>query len=619
MEYRISGLRGEKLFEALVKAGLPLESPCGGAGTCGKCRVRVLSSDLDEPAGSSAFAGGADPSQEAKTIWTERLSCKTRFVRDGFALVDVEEKAMRIVDRFELPMPEGAAALKVFDVILPEPRLENSGSELARLEEATGIQAGSSLELPRALAQALARTGTAEPGAADTAARELRLILQEGGRLSLAGGKDVPALAAAVDIGTTTVAVRLLNAGTGGAIASGAQANVQKWAGADVISRIGACASPEAFSRLSSGIAAQIGKMILSLAAGAGRTASAVKRIVIAGNPTMLHILAGVYPAGIARAPFVPVFTGAFDLAPADSPLGGLFGGDCRTILVPGISAYVGADLVAGALACGLGQGPSEKEPALLLDLGTNGEIMLFTRAGSLCTSAAAGPAFEGASIEFGLPSIPGAIDHVRLENGKIATTVIGSGAATGICGSGILDAVAALLDCGAVDETGRIDPDGAVAAGAAGDHAHLGPEWLTEYKGKPAVILDRTSRILITQNDLRQVQLAKAAVAAGVDILLAQAGLTAREVRTVYLAGGFGSRLDAHSALRIGLLHRDFAGRIEAVGNSSLAGAEIVALRGNALETCSRIARECRAIELSGRLDFVSAFSEAMFFPESE
>jgi uncharacterized 2Fe-2S/4Fe-4S cluster protein (DUF4445 family) len=607
MEYTISGLRGESLFESLVKAGLAVDSPCGGAGTCGKCRVRVLSSDLEapEPARGEVFGEG-DPSRESAPVWTQPLSCRTRFVRDGSARVDIAEKSMRIVDHFELPMPEGKPAISIRELSLPEPVLENAGSELARIEAATGIPAESSLDFSRELAR---RLDPDDPGS-----RRLKVALQEGGWISLAGENDAPILSAAVDIGTTTVAIRILDSLTGEALASGAQANVQRWAGADVISRIGTCASDEAFARLSGGIAGQIARMLVSLAESAGGSASSIRRIVVAGNPTMIHILAGVNPAGIARAPFVPVFARAFDLAPRDSPFGERFGRDCRTILLPGVSAYVGADLVAGALACGLDRKDAPNLPALLLDLGTNGEIMLFTREASFCSSAAAGPAFEGASIEFGSPSVPGAIDHVRNEGGRIVADVIGHGAATGICGSGILDAVACLLDSGAVDETGRIDPEGCGAPGAG----RLGAECFVDYKGKPAIILDRESGILITQDDIRQVQLAKAAVAAGVDILLAHAGLGATEVKTVYLAGGFGSRLDPHSALRIGLLQGGFSGRVKAVGNSSLAGAETVALKAGALAACSQMAKDCRAVELSGRLDFVSAFSEAMFFPET-
>ncbi len=596
MEYSICGLRGESLFEAIVKSGLIVDSPCGGAGTCGKCRVSVKSDDLDPQEIYRATA----------SVWTDRLSCKTRFVRDGSAIVELSEKSMRIVDHFELPMPAGKPAISVREIILPEPVLEAAGSELARIEAAAGMPAASSLELSRVLAR---RLDPDDPGS-----RRMRIAAQEGGWLSLLGDDDLPTLAAAVDIGTTTVAVRLVDCIAGEAVASGAQANVQRWAGADVISRIGACASAEAFARLSGGISEQIARMLVSLAGSVGNKAASIRRIVVAGNPTMLHLLAGVNPAGIARAPFVPIFTGAFDLAPSDSPFGDRFAPGCRTILVPGVSAYVGADLVAGALACRLGHRDAKSLPALLLDLGTNGEIMLFTGEASYCSSAAAGPAFEGASIEFGTPSIPGAIDHVRNEGSGIAAEVIGGETATGICGSGILDAVACLLDSGAVDETGRIDPDGSGGPGKP----RLGGEWFVDYRGKPAVILDRESGILITQDDIRQVQLAKAAVAAGVDILLAQAGLKASEVKTVYLAGGFGSRLDPRSALRIGLLHGDFAGRVRAVGNSSLAGAETIALKEGALATCSRMAKECRAVELSGRLDFVSAFSEAMFFPEA-
>jgi len=389
------------------------------------------------------------------------------------------------------------------------------------------------------------------------------------------------------------------------ALGSMAEANVQRWAGADVISRIAVSEDRDSFAKMRDGIRAQIGRMLSRLLEAAGREPSALARIVIAGNPTMLHLLAGVNPGSIARAPFVPIFNEGFDMAGAGEICGWPFGETCRVVFIPGVSAYVGADIVAGALACGLCR--EDPAPSLFLDLGTNGEMMLFSSGKIWCCSAAAGPAFEGASIKFGCPSVPGAIDHVTVSGGGLAASVLGGGVPTGICGSGILDAVACLLWAGAVDETGRICP-------ASGN---LDARHFIAYADRPAILLDEASGIFLTQEDIRQVQLAKAAVAAGVDILLKEAGIRACEIRRVYLAGGFGSRLNPDSAIAIGLFPASFSGRVESVGNASLAGAGIVALRRGAFDTCGELARRCVNIELSGRPDFTEHFSDAMLFPE--
>jgi uncharacterized 2Fe-2S/4Fe-4S cluster protein (DUF4445 family) len=223
------------------------------------------------------------------------------------------------------------------------------------------------------------------------------------------------------------------------------------------------------------------------------------------------------------------------------------------------------------------------------------------------CCSAAAGPAFEGACITFGSPSVPGAIDHVWVAGRELATSVLGDGSAIGICGSGILDSVACLLSVGAIDETGRIDTS----------CKNLNTSYFASYEEKPAILLDKATGIYLTQDDIRQIQLAKAAISAGVAILIKEAKIKGSDIDTIYLAGGFGSRLSPESAVRIGFFPQDFEGNILAVGNSSLAGAEIVALRRGALDRCTNLALGCTNIELSGRGDFVEYFSDGMFFPE--
>jgi len=231
---------------------------------------------------------------------------------------------------------------------------------------------------------------------------------------------------------------------------------------------------------------------------------------------------------------------------------------------------------------------------SLYLDLGTNGEIALGGKGGILCCATAAGPAFEGAGIEKGTGGFEGAIDSVWIEDGKARFGTIGNRPAIGICGSGLIDALAAFLDLGLMDETGRVDE-------AVGERVYL----------------DRERGIYLSQADVRAAQLAKAAIAAGIDTLLGAAGCGLGEVERLYLAGGFGSLLGVRGAARVGLLPAELADRVVVVGNASGAGAAAACLSASALAACSRVASLCEYLELSGRADFNAAYIERMIFPE--
>ncbi|MCE5255869.1 MAG: ASKHA domain-containing protein [Spirochaetaceae bacterium] len=607
MEYSISGNAGETLFEAMQRAGIPVESPCGGNGICGKCLVETASDALDikfaqinaADADTNPGAGDRAELETGQLTFHTALACGTKFWKNGQALIKVEERTIQAVNDSILPLPDGESAFAEKDIEFSKPTLGNTESEMDRIENAIGLHFSAPLQTARCLGSIL-----------DADNRSVSAVLQYGAtdscHASVEKERPVALLAAAVDIGTTTVAIRLLDARSDKILGTMAEANTQRWAGADVISRISAAENPQFFARLRDGIRGQIGRMLLELAEMAAKKTEDIRRLVIAGNPTMLHLLAGVNPAGIARAPFVPVFNASFDMPIPEDISEWPFNRNCQIIFIPGISAYVGADIVAGAMACGLHK--EKQGSSLFLDLGTNGEMMLFSGGRSWCCSAAAGPAFEGAAIEFGCPSVPDAIDHVAIRQGRISISVLGGGRPIGICGSGILDAVACMLQAGVIDETGRICPS----------CESLRPEYFIIHRGKPAILLDRTTGISITQDDIRQVQLAKAAVAAGIEILMSESGLHPPEIQKVYLAGGFGSRLDPASAIAIGLLPKAFSGNIQSVGNSSLAGAGIVALRRGTLDVCSELARHCINIELSGRADFIAHFSEAMLFPET-
>ena len=339
--------------------------------------------------------------------------------------------------------------------------------------------------------------------------------------------------------------------------------------------------------------AGQVARLAEELLARSGLSIGALGEIVVAGNTVMLHILAGRDPSGMGQVPFAPGFLEELVLEKGETGLPGLPGARLR--LLPGISAFVGADLTAGIVATSLGR---SRRNELLVDLGTNGEIVLSTPSGILCAATAAGPAFEGASIACGSASVGGAIDHSGWDGEDLWVSTIGGLPPEGICGSGLLDLAAALRARGKVDETGLLE---AGEGEAGGRRFYLG-------SGR---------KVYLTQADLRQLQLAKGAIAAGVRLVCAEAGLGLAQIGRVHLAGGFGSYLDPRSALAIGLLPLEFAGRIVAEGNTSLRGAALAAALPQASAACRAVAKSARAVDLGSLPAFQDVFMESMLFPE--
>lgn len=395
------------------------------------------------------------------------------------------------------------------------------------------------------------------------------------------GGKA--GLGAAVDLGTTTVAVKLFRLSDRQALGSASQWNAQKSCGADVISRIDHCMkNAGGLAELSGMIREQIREMLAGLCEKNGLAFAEIKEIFLAGNTVMQHIFCKLSPIGIASAPFTP--ESLFDDGRADALCG------IPVYLAPCVAGYVGGDISAGLLSTGLS---ARSGRALFIDVGTNGEMALGGRDGFVACAVASGPAFEGAEISCGMPAADGAVSSVELTEDGLRYEVLGGGEAVGLCGSGLLDLTACLLELGIIDESGCLESE--------------------EEDG----IFHLTDRVWITQRDVRQLQLAKAAVAAGIRLLLREEGLSFGDVDRLYLAGGFGNRLRVESAVRIGMLPGELADRTEAVGNASLAGAAQALLDPLSRDTLRDIQKNCRYIELSTDPDFNDAFVDEISFPE--
>lgn len=372
---------------------------------------------------------------------------------------------------------------------------------------------------------------------------------------------------AAVDIGTTTVAVRLIDLAAGRVLGTRSMENPQRSIAADVIGRMEAAMAGkgEVLKRL---IRDAVDGMILSMCREQGIPGCDVR--VITGNTTMLYLYTGKNPVTLSRAPFE-----------ADC----LFG--CRegeNIYPPCMSAFVGADITCALLAADV---LHTTDTVLLIDVGTNGEIALWKDGKLLVSATAAGPAFEGGGIEMGLGSVKGAIDRVWVEDGKILHTTIGGEKALGLCGSGIIDAMAALLETEQVDETGAADEDE----------------------------LYITDRVYLSAQDIRSIQLAKGAIAAGIKTLMDEEGVTAKDIDRMYLAGGFGAHLNLQSAAKIGLIPEELVQKTLVLGNAALSGAHMLLLNRDYEDDAKKLCQLARTVNLGGNPAFTENFMECMLF----
>lgn len=596
-----SAALGDNLLEACRRAGLRLPASCGGKGGCGKCRVRVISGEAPPTPGR----GLRD--EETAAGW--RLACRVRIAGD-LTLADPGNSGAEplALTGFRGREAKPDCRFRAETVKLSPPSLSDQASDLERLETALGV---GGLEVSLPLLQRL-------PGVLRAGEWKATALL-EGRRLVevLPGERACCPLGLAVDVGTTTLAAALLDLSTGKLLTAAGGGNPQAAHGDDVVSRMDyASASPAGAAEMRRLCAEAIDSLAAQVCAAAKIDPELICEITVAGNTAMQHLLLGLDTAGITRSPFIPTLRRGIAVRCCEAGIAAAAPGALLYAL-PGVSAYVGGDIVAGMLAHAV----HAAEPGLLfVDVGTNGEMALHAAGRTLACSTAAGPAFEGARIERGMRAAPGAICAVALRGDDLEIATVAGAPACGICGTGLLDAVAVLLDLGVVDETGRmLDADELREARPCLPEKILAR--LRERNDGPAFVLAKEEgaqpEVILSQRDVREFQLAKGAIAAGVAVLLAECGLRPADLRRVLLAGGFGSSLKPQSAARVGLLPRDIPpARVEFVGNSSLAGARLCLLSTALREEAERIACATSYLELSGRADFQEAFAENLSFP---
>ena len=532
----MTALSGTTVLEAAGRANIIIETPCGGNGTCGQCKVIIQ--DADQPNENDKAA--LSPEEIAKGV---RLACHTEINRD----MTIE------------------------------------------------VPASSRFLGQRILAEGISRDCPLEPC----------VVLDSSDKIGLLHG-------AAFDIGTTTIVGALLDLSNGKQVAVSSRANPQIPLGDDVIARISHAGRDGGLKLLRKLVLDCVNEMIAEMCKHAGIQPTSVYEVTFVGNTTMNHILLGINPSQLAQAPYHAVLLESRRVSAQEMGINIRPSGHVYTMA--NIAGFVGGDTVGMILAAAMHEYDGIQ---LALDIGTNGEIVLGGKNRLIACSTAAGPAFEGARIKHGMRASSGAIEKVFFD-GDVHIHVIGNKKPRGLCGSGVLDTLAALIDAGIVDETGRLLPPDELPASVPDKLKRR----VVELDGQRAFVLtgaDESGRegpVIFTQRDIREVQLGKAAIYAGTKIMLREYGVPVDGVHRILLAGAFGNYVRARSVIRIGLLPQVPESRVEFIGNAAGTGARMVLAGRTCRATSEQIARQTEYVELAGRPDFQMEFAEAMAFP---
>ncbi|HLB49936.1 MAG TPA: ASKHA domain-containing protein [Anaerolineales bacterium] len=605
---------GMLLTEALRDAGLDVIQPCGGQGRCGRCAVIVESGGVRRRSTIRLTAADIEAGYA--------LACQSVVEGDAAIIVPEEEKIERrlVTDKtaraISVPFPYECArdqTVRAFSLSLDSPTLDDAVDDFARLERALAPHGVDNLEAPLPLLKELgARMRDAEWQV--TAIIETDNWRQPQGPprlIELIPGADaeVCLYGVAIDIGTTTVSVYLVDLLTGEVVDSAAEYNGQIRRGEDVISRIIYAGKNNGLGELGALVRETINEVLNRLVQRNHVDPLQIYKATVAGNTTMMHLFIGLPPTSIRLTPYIPAVNHPLPLLAAEVGLGihPLAAVDC----LPGVASYVGADITAGVLASGLA---NAEELTLFIDVGTNGEMVLGTREWLVTCACSAGPAFEGAGVVCGMRATRGAIEEVWINGQTYEPTyrVIGGARPKGICGSGLISLVAELFITGVVDKGGQFKMELGTPRLREGEH---GSEYVIAWASET----DSGRDIVITKVDIDNLMRAKAAIYAGFTVLAQSVGVDLADVQRLLIGGAFGKYINVEKAVQIGLLPDMPWDRFNFLGNTSVMGAYAALLSRQARAQVKAIARKMTYIELSADNTFYDAFTSALFLPHTE
>ena len=583
----------QSILECARRSGIDLVSLCGGAGTCGKCKVRIVSGEVSEPRQKEQEALSAEEISQGY-----RLACQTYAQTDLVLTVPAEslsaQQRLQVegIETHVTPDP----TIHTYDVSLSAPSLSDLRGDDERLLEALEKQhgvvcQGIDEELVRILPPSLRSLNW-----------EVSVSVRDAEVISV-GPHGGHSLGMAIDLGTTKIAGYLVDLETGLVRSSRGVMNPQISYGEDIIARMArAQSSPEDAAILQEKVVEALAALSEGLCQEAvDARPEEIKELVIVGNTAMHHLLLRLPVEQLARAPHVPAISRALDIKARD--LGFSVAPGASVHLLPNIAGFVGGDHVAMLLAVDAWE---VEGPMLAIDIGTNTEISLVIHGEISSVSCASGPAFEGAHISCGMRAASGAIEHMLITDQGIQYHTINGAEPVGICGSGIFDTLAQLFVNDIIDNGGRI----------RADHPHV----RDNQNGREFVIVSEEERngapaITITQADVRELQLAQAAIRSGIQILLRDKGLADEDLNEIIIAGAFGSYLNISSAIAIGMLPAISQSRFRQVGNAAGAGAKIALVSREKREAVQKGVREIRYLELAVAPDFNKTFTQAISF----
>lgn len=617
-DIRISVPQGTSVLDAAMEAGVHINAACGGQGTCGRCRVKLISGSVD--CAASGLLSAEDIEQGF------RLACGTRVQSDTeIELVHpsrLETQPRGHAERAEAPLraqllPEGHPPVRSVCITIDPPSLSDTASDAARLFralkqkgcEACTIDAAALQQLPSAaradngrVTVTVASHSCQSPGAVEHAEVPLHITRVE------AGDTTERPVALAFDIGTTSLWGRLLDLRTGEARAIASHYNPQIKYGDDVITRMVQAQKPGGRELLQKAVVEGLNTVIDSLLQKSGIQAHSISHVTAAGNTVMTHLLFALETRHVREAPYTPVANSFPQVNARDI---GLNVPDTALLQVfPAVAAYVGGDIVAGVLSSGV---HTASELSLYIDIGTNGEIVLGDQDWLMTASCSAGPAFEGGGLRCGMRAAPGAIERLHIDPETLEPMIItvDHAAVRGICGSGAISILAGFLTAGIIDQNGRFNrncPTKRIRKGPDGMEFLLSSR---EENGADDVV--------ITEPDINNLIRAKAAMFAGYQCLLEKASLGFDDLQQVIIAGAFGDFLNVDEAVTIGLLPDIDPERFSFIGNASLLGAQLGCLSRDMLEDGRRVAANMTNIELSDEPAFMDRYVAAMFLPHTD
>ena len=595
---------GKNLMEIMLDAGLFIDNACGGKGLCGKCRVKITEGDAGEAGETERGILKAEELEQGV-----RLACLTYPVSDITIELLQKEKKHDVLASGYMPDFEFEPDIIKVPVTIHKPTLADQTPFENQIIEQVGAEA------------LVGHDGaTGYLGFDYTALREHSMlpgdytaVIHNGKVIALEPGDTSESLyGVAIDIGTTTVVCSLVDMLTGEELGHASEINAQKFFGLDVLTRITyEIENPDdGREKLQKAIVGSINKMVKSICDRHGLTQDQIYQVTVGANCTMMHMLMGVDARPIGKAPFAPVFARAKDVKASDIGLKAAPG--ARLYCLPSVSAYIGADIVAGAYVCDL---KHQKGNVMFIDIGTNGEIVLAADGKLMSCSCAAGPALEGMNISSGMRAAEGAIEDIHINEDGLDLKIIGDCEPAGICGSGILTVTKELLRTGIVRKTGafvkadKFDADDYRSKYIAVDEDGKRSFRMTEGG-------DGTEPLYITQGDVRQVQLAKGAILSGFMALMKKAGIGMADLDRVLIAGQFGAHLPAESITGTGILPFEVEDRIEYVGNTSKTGAYMALMSGKVKRQMEELAHDMDYLELGATDNYERLLSECLIFP---